>query len=160
LEHVQKWYEKHANKTQRHVEFDVGQHVQLNIQDLKMHDGLAPHFNAKYVGPYENLHNLHLDMYTLKLLINFVAHLTFHISKLTFILRDEHRPNRKQKVQLEVDAIEHRLVAKIKGIFHTKQTHLRSKEYLVPYKDCHHKEVVWMKFHHLDHLPKMVNKFE
>ncbi len=45
----------------------------LNIQDFKMHDGLAPHFTPKYVGPYENLHNLHPDMYTLKLLINFVA---------------------------------------------------------------------------------------
>jgi hypothetical protein len=51
-------------------------------------------------------------------------------------------------------------VAKIKGIFHMKQTCLKSKEYLVKYKDCHHKEVGWMKFDHLDHLPKMVNKFE
>jgi hypothetical protein len=66
-----------------------------------MHDGLTPHFTPKYVGPYENLHNLHPNMYTLKLLINFVAQLTFHISKLTLFLRDEHRPNWKQKVQLE-----------------------------------------------------------
>jgi hypothetical protein len=73
LEHVQKWFEKHANKTQRHVECEVRQHMWLNIQDFKMHDGLAPHFTPKYVGPYENLHNLHPDMYTLKLLINFVA---------------------------------------------------------------------------------------
>jgi hypothetical protein len=127
------------------VEFEVGQHVWLNIQDFKMLDGLAPCSNAKYVGPYENLHNLHLDMYTLKLSINFVAHLTFHISKLTLFLCDEHRPNWKQKVRLEVDAIKHRLVAKIKGIFHTKQTHLKSKEYPMKYKDCHHKEAMWMK---------------
>jgi hypothetical protein len=31
LEQVQKQYEKHANKTCRHVEFEVGQHVWLNI---------------------------------------------------------------------------------------------------------------------------------
>jgi hypothetical protein len=31
LEHAQKWYEKHVNKTQRHVKFEVGQHMQLNI---------------------------------------------------------------------------------------------------------------------------------
>jgi hypothetical protein len=55
------------------MEFEVGQYMSLNIQDFKMHDGLAPHFTAKYVGLYENLHNLHLDMYTLKLSINFVA---------------------------------------------------------------------------------------
>jgi hypothetical protein len=31
LEQIQKCYEKHANKTQMHVEFDVGQHIWLNI---------------------------------------------------------------------------------------------------------------------------------
>jgi hypothetical protein len=30
----------------------------------------------------------------------------------------------------------------------------------VKYKGCHHKEAIWMKLVHLDHLPKMVNKFE
>jgi hypothetical protein len=63
------------------IKHKIGQHVWLNIQDFKMHDGLAPCFIAKYVGPYENLHNLHPDMYTLKLSISFVAHSTFHISK-------------------------------------------------------------------------------
>jgi len=31
LEQVQKWCEKHLNKTWRHVEFEVGQHMWLNI---------------------------------------------------------------------------------------------------------------------------------
>jgi hypothetical protein len=30
----------------------------------------------------------------------------------------------------------------------------------VKYKGCHRKEVVWMKLTHLNHLLKMVNKFE
>jgi hypothetical protein len=38
--------------------------------------------------------------------------------------------------------------------------HLWSKEYLVKYKGCHHKEAWWMKPTHLDHLPEMVNTFE
>jgi hypothetical protein len=59
-----------------------------------------------------------------------------------------------------VDAIKHRLVIKIEGIFHANQTHLRGKEYLVKYKGCHHKEAMWMKPNHLDNLPKMVNKLE
>ncbi len=33
-------------------------------------------------------------------------------------------------------------------------------EYLVKYKGCHHKEVVWMKLVHLDHLSDMVAKCE
>jgi hypothetical protein len=58
-----------------------------------MPDGLAPHFTAKYVGPYEILHNSHFNIYTLKFLISFVAHLTFHISKLKLFMRDEQRSN-------------------------------------------------------------------
>jgi hypothetical protein len=38
--------------------------------------------------------------------------------------------------------------------------HGQGKEYLVKYKSCHHKEVMWMKLAILDHLTKMVNKFD
>ncbi len=34
LEQAQKQYEKHTNKTQRHVKLEVGQHVWLNIRDF------------------------------------------------------------------------------------------------------------------------------
>jgi hypothetical protein len=66
LEQALKQYEKHVNKTQRHVEFKTRQHMWLNIRDFKMPNGLSPHFITKYVRPYENLHKLHLDMYNLK----------------------------------------------------------------------------------------------
>jgi hypothetical protein len=87
--------------------------VWLNIWNFKMPNHLAPHFIPKYAMLYKILHKPHPNVYTLKLLINFVAHLTFHISKLKLILRDEHRLNWKQKVGLEVNAIEHKLVGKI-----------------------------------------------
>ncbi len=58
-----------------------------------MPDGLAPHFHVKYVGPYEILHKPHFDVYTVKLLTNFVVDLTFHISKLKLFLHDDQRPN-------------------------------------------------------------------
>jgi hypothetical protein len=61
---------------------------------------------------------------------------------------------------LEIDAIKHRLVTKIESIFCARQTCLRIKEYLVKYKSYHHKGILWMKLIHLDHLPKMVNKFK
>ncbi len=41
-----------------------------------------------------------------------------------------------------------------------RQTCLKGKVYLVRYTGCHHKEVIWMKFAHLDDLPKMAKKFE
>jgi hypothetical protein len=56
-------------------------------------------------------------------------------------------------MQLKVDAIEHRLVVEIESIHRARQTSLRSKEYLVKYKGCHHKEATWIKPTHLDHLP-------
>ncbi len=61
---------------------------------------------------------------------------------------------------LEVDAIEHKLAAKIEGMLHARQTCLRGKEYLVKYKGCHHKEAIWMKPVRLDCLLEIVNKFE
>jgi hypothetical protein len=97
-------------------------------------------------------------MYNLKLQVNFVAHLTFHALKLKLFLHDEQRLDRKQKVQLEIDAIEHWLATKIEGILCARQTCFKVKEYLVKYKCYHHKEAMWMKPIHLDHLPKMVNK--
>jgi hypothetical protein len=60
---------------------------------------LAPHTIVKYEGPYEILHKPHHDVYTLKFLFNFVAHPTFHISKLKLFLRDEQKLNHKQKMQ-------------------------------------------------------------
>jgi hypothetical protein len=142
------------------VEFEVGQHVLLKIHDLKMLDGLTPHFNTKYTRPYEILHKLHPNVYTMKLPSNFVSHLTFHILKLKSLLCDGHKLNWIQKVWLEVNAIEHKLAAEIKGIFCARQTHLKSKKYLVKYKGCHHKEAMWMKPTHLNHVLEMVNKFE
>ncbi len=44
--------------------------------------------------------------------------------------------------------------------YSTQGKHILQAKNTQKYKDCHHKEVVWMKFDHLDHFPKMVNKFE
>jgi hypothetical protein len=59
-----------------------------------------------------------------------------------------------------MDAIEHRLATKIKGIFHVKQMCLKGKEYLIKYKGCHHNKIVWMKPAHLDCLSNTVAKFK
>jgi hypothetical protein len=63
-------------------------------------------------------------------------------------------------VRPEIDVVKHRLTTKIENIFHARQTRLKGKEYLLKYKGCHLKEAMWMKPIHLDHLPKMINKFE
>jgi len=80
------------------VEFEVGKHMWLNIHDFKMPNGLAPCFTTKYVGLYEIVANPQPNVYTLKLPTRFVAHPTFHISKLKLFLNDEKKPNQKQKM--------------------------------------------------------------
>jgi len=67
----------------------LGNTYGLNIWDFKMPDGLTPHFIAKYVALYEILHKSHFNVYTLKLSINFVAHLTIHVSKFKFTIKDQ-----------------------------------------------------------------------
>jgi len=81
-----------------------------------MLEKLTPRFIAKYAGSYEIVAKLHLDGYMLKLLTSFMAHLTFHVSKLKLFLRNEKKPNWKQKMWLEIDVIEGRLVSEIYNI--------------------------------------------
>jgi hypothetical protein len=71
------------------MEFEVREHVWLNIQDFKIPNGPTLCFIAKYGRPYEILHKSNFDVYTLKLLTNFVAHVTFYISKLKLFLCDD-----------------------------------------------------------------------
>jgi hypothetical protein len=40
------------------------------------------------------------------------------------------------------------------------ETRFKGNEYLVKYKGSYHKEVIWMKLAHINHLPEVVNKFE
>jgi hypothetical protein len=56
--------------------------VWLNIWDFKMFNTLALSFITKYMGFNEILHKPNANVYNLKLPTNFVAHPTFHISKL------------------------------------------------------------------------------
>ncbi len=49
------------------MEFEVGQHMWLNIRDFKMLDGLAPCFLTKYVGLYEIVAKLHFDVLNIEI---------------------------------------------------------------------------------------------
>jgi hypothetical protein len=53
-----------------------------------------------------------------------------------------------------------RLANKIDDIIRIWETCLQDKENLIKHNECHHKEAVWVKPSHLDHLPDMVAKFK
>ncbi len=82
-----------------------------------MFNGLAPHFIAKYARHYEILHKRHPDVYTLKLLANFVAHPTFHVLKLKLFLCDEQKSNQKQKCNQKLMPLNIGLLLKSKACF-------------------------------------------
>jgi hypothetical protein len=69
LKKAQVSYEKQANKSQRHIEFEVGGLVWLNIKDFKIKN-LANRFVPKYMSPYKIIHKPHLDVHTLQLWVD------------------------------------------------------------------------------------------
>jgi hypothetical protein len=56
-------YEKQANKPWKHIEFEVGDLVLLNIKDFKMLETFVNKFVSKYMG--QIIHKPHHDVYTL-----------------------------------------------------------------------------------------------
>jgi hypothetical protein len=50
LEKAHASYDKQANKLQRHIEFEVGDLMWLNIKDFKMPETLVNRFVPKYTG--------------------------------------------------------------------------------------------------------------
>jgi len=66
LEKAQVNYEKQANKLRRHIEFEVGDLVWLNI-DFKMFETLVHWFIPKYVDPCKIICKPRPDVYILQL---------------------------------------------------------------------------------------------
>ncbi len=70
--------------------------VMKNIQDFKMPKALASWFLLKYIKLYKVCYKLDPNVYTLLLPTTFVAHSTFHVSKLKRFNEDKRRLNKKQ----------------------------------------------------------------
>jgi hypothetical protein len=73
------------------IEFEIGNLVWFNIWDFKLPNALTSHFIAKYVKPYKMFYMSNLDVYTLLLPTTFVAHPTFHLSKLKLFHENKKR---------------------------------------------------------------------
>lgn len=121
FEEAQTRYEKHANKSRREIQFEVGDLVMLNIHNFKMFEAFAARFIPKYPGPYRVTHKPHLDVYML-LATTFVANPTFHESKLKSFKADDKRLERKQEYHKRFNFMEHWLAIEIECILGAKQT--------------------------------------
>jgi hypothetical protein len=106
FEEAQTRYEKHANKSRREIQFEVGDLVMLNIHNFKMFEAFTARFIPKYPGPYRVTHKPHLDVYML-LATTFVANPTFHESKLKSFKADDKRPEGKQEYHKRFNLMEH-----------------------------------------------------
>ncbi len=56
-----------TNKSQKHIKFEVGDLLWLNIKDFNILETLANMFIPKYANPYKIICKPHLDVYTLPL---------------------------------------------------------------------------------------------
>ncbi len=79
----------------RHIEFEVGDLVWLNIKKFKMLKTMANRFIPKYMGFYKIICKPHPNVYTLQVPTMLVAHPTFHVSKLKPIDEDKKRKDQK-----------------------------------------------------------------
>jgi hypothetical protein len=65
LSKAQKRYVNQVNKGRRHVEYEEGQKVWLNMKNFTLPDGLTPKFMAKYTSPFVIEKRLFEDVYKL-----------------------------------------------------------------------------------------------
>jgi hypothetical protein len=124
----------------------------LNIHDFKMFKALAAHFIPKYARFYRITHKPHPNLYTLLLPTTFMAHPTFHVSKLKWFKVDDKRPKNKQKYHKGFNLMEHRLTTEIECNLGAKQTQSCGKQYFIKWKGYHPKEAQWVSRSHLYHL--------
>jgi hypothetical protein len=136
LEEAQTRYEKLTNKSRRHIQFEVGDFVMLNIHNFKMPKALVACFIPKYIGSYKVTHKPHLNVYTL-LATTFIAHPTFHVSKLKLFKANDKRLKRKHEYHKGFNFMEHWLTAEIECILSVKQTQRCGKQYIIKWKGCH-----------------------
>jgi hypothetical protein len=106
-------YVKQATKWERHIKFEVGDLMWLNIKDFKMTKILGNRFIPKYAGLYKIICKPYHDVYTLQLPMTLVAHSTFHVSKLKLVHEDKKRKDWKHAYHLIFDLIKHKLVGEI-----------------------------------------------
>jgi hypothetical protein len=116
LEKVQTSYENLTNKSQRHIEFEVGDLMWWNIKVFKTPETFANRFVPKYASLYKIIYKPHPNVYILQLPMTLVAHLTFHVSRLKTIHENKKRKDKKQVYYLGFNFIEHKFVREVKCI--------------------------------------------
>lgn len=62
------------------------------------------------------VYKLHPNVYILLLPTTFVAHSTFHVSKLKLFYKNKKKNNKKHAYHLRFDIIEHRLLGEVECI--------------------------------------------
>ncbi len=134
LEKTQASYDKQVNKAQKHATLEVGNLVWLNIQNFKMFEAFTCHLIMKYVGPYKMFYKFHSNVYILLLPTMFMAHPTFHVSKLKSFHKYKKNKDKKQAYHLRFDTIEHRFASEVECTMGVKETRSLGKQYIVKWK--------------------------
>ncbi len=110
--------------------------------------------------PYKMLYELHLNVYILLLPTMFLAHPTFHLSKLKLFHKYKKNKDKKQAYHLGFDTIEHRFASEVECTMGAKQTRSLGKQYHIKWKWCHLKGAQCVKLNHLNNQFEMPKKLK
>jgi hypothetical protein len=70
-------------------------------------------FASPFIEKYARSSKMHPNVYILLLPTTFVAHSTFHVSKLKLFYENKKKKNKKHAYHSRFDVIEHRLVGEV-----------------------------------------------
>jgi hypothetical protein len=160
LAKAQKRYVDQVNKGRRHVEYEEGKKVWLNVKHFTLPEGLTPKFMAKYAGPFVIEKRLFEDVYKLTLPPEIKVHPTFHVSLLKPYYEDTLRPERKQVLRPPPELVGDHLEYEVEGILKSRNTKRKGKEYLVKWRGYHEKEATWVEAKHMVNAKEVVDLYE
>lgn len=158
LQHAQEYQKKYADKNRRHDEFNVGDRVLLNAEDINFTSGTKKLLD-KYIGPYTILEKISVVTYKLELPKKFKIHNVFHISKLRRLQATDDFPARIQKNRplpiVKADGTEEWYVEKVVD----KRTR-KGIEYLIKWEGFPDFENTWEPIKNLEGSKDAIQEYE
>lgn len=160
LTKAQERQKKYADQGRREEEYDVGDRVLLNTEDITFTTG-SKKLLDKYIGPYRIIEKISKLSYKLELPKKFRIHDVFHISKLRRALETEDYPDRKQDdrpapaIQNESGNDEYEVEKII-----DKRIRKNVIEYLVKWKGYDVWESTWLPMKNLNNTKELIQEYE
>ena len=158
--------QRHANRTRRDVQFQVGDRVLLATEDLRWSSRVSRKLTPRFIGPFAIKRVLPNGVaYELELPSSLPVHPVFHVSKLRPLLTDNEPARQQQPLRpppVEIDEQEEWEVEAIldKRMRRRGRSGAPLLEYLVHWRGFPSWEDSWEPAEHLQNADELVRAFE